>query len=88
MLLENPLHPTLQLGKLGQNGEYYLSHATESISASSREAEMEKNGVELTILLVVRVVVPISKADWNSGRKASPGAGEQKAAGHDDVIHL
>lgn len=47
----------------------------------------KKKGVELTILLVVGVAV-ISKADWNSGRKASPRAGEQKAAEHDDVIHL
>lgn len=63
VLLENPLHPTLQLGKLGQNAGYYLSQTTESISVRSREAEMEKkNGVELTTLLVVRVAI-ISKAD-------------------------
>lgn len=42
VLLENPLHPTLQLGKLGQNAGYYLSQTTESISVRSREAEMEK----------------------------------------------
>lgn len=63
MLLENSLHPTLQLWKLGQNAGYYLSQATESISVRNREAEMEKkNGIELTTLLVVRVAI-ISKAD-------------------------